>query len=62
MISRGNHTLFGTVAEPGTAAAWGRIDAVHTDGKPIGLGFAGIYLFEEGAITLRRSHFFVPAV
>lgn len=62
MISWGNHTLFGTVAEPGAAAAWGRIDAMHNDGTPIELGFADIYLFEEGAIKLRRSHFFVPAV
>jgi ketosteroid isomerase-like protein len=62
VILRGRHTLDGTIAENDRAAAWGRIEAVHTDGRPIALGFADVYLFEQGTIILRRSHFFVPAV
>jgi ketosteroid isomerase-like protein len=62
VIQSGSHTLDGTIVENGKAAAWGRIDAVHTNGTAIGFGFSDVYLFEQGAIKLRRSHFFVPAV
>lgn len=62
VIQKGRHTLDGTIAENDRAAAWGRIDAVHSDGRSLTLGFADVYVFADAAIRLRRSHFFVPAV
>lgn len=62
VIAKGRHTLDGAIVEEERAAAWGRIEAVRNDGEPVTLGFADIYLFEDGAIKVRRSHFFVPAV
>lgn len=62
VIARGVHTLEGTVVEKARAAAWGWIEAVHVDGTPVKHGFADIYLLDQHAIKLRRSHFFVPAV
>lgn len=58
----GEHHIEQVVIQPGAGACWGHGEFVLRDGTTPSERFADVYLFTEGKISMRRSHFFRPAV
>jgi len=56
------HHIDGSVVQGDRGAVWGHAECVMADGTATDIGFADVFEFGGGRITLRRSHFFVPAV
>lgn len=56
------HRIDGAVFQDGRGAAWGEVSCLLADGTATVAGFADVYHFDHDLITLRRTHFFVPAV
>jgi ketosteroid isomerase-like protein len=61
-ILQSAHWVQHTVIQDKLGAAWGRVACVLQDGTQTELGFADVYQFDDELVTLRRTHFFVPAV
>lgn len=62
VIASGTHHVEQVVVSGGAGASWGSVDCVLKDGSQATERFADAYLFSDGKISLRRSHFFRPAV
>lgn len=58
----GEHHIEQIVLQADAGACWGHGEFVLRDGSAWSERFADVYLFTDGKIKMRRSHFFRPAV
>lgn len=57
-LARTTHHLDRVVVEDDAAACWGQAEGEMVDGTPFTRRFAEVYLFVDGRIAFRRTHFF----
>jgi uncharacterized protein len=55
----GEHRAEGMAVDGEFGAAWGRFVGTKKDGSPVDVQYADCYVFADGLIKHRKSHFFV---
>lgn len=62
VVLEGKHYIENIIADGRYGACWGKFVGRRKDYTEIDEKFADVYIFEEGRIRFRRTHFFRPAI